>query len=269
MQDNVLMLFNNSIDHIALIDALGIDNFFSVLVKLFESQLSIDSSSVICYNPPELLFSDLLEHEENIFFASFLDGAYVASPAYQGVMNNYSDGVYAWSELMPKGFMSSQMYASYYQPSSIEDLVYFFINNDELGFIQFCLGRHSPNPKFKDSELALLETMGGFVSSLIRKHMDFILQQEKEEKAPLPLSSIVSERVNYLLDNFESEVLTNRERQIAKLVITGHSSQSAADSLNISPGTERVHRAKLYAKLKLRSNSELFSYFLDQLTRLY
>jgi DNA-binding CsgD family transcriptional regulator len=99
--------------------------------------------------------------------------------------------------------------------------------------------------------------------------MDFILQQEKEEKAPLPLSSIVSERVNYLLDNFESEVLTNRERQIAKLVITGHSSQSAADSLNISPGTERVHRAKLYAKLKLRSNSELFSYFLDQLTRLY
>jgi DNA-binding CsgD family transcriptional regulator len=275
MQDNVLMLSNNSIDHIALIDALGIDNFFSVLVKLFESQLSIDSSSVICYNknkPPELLFSDLLEHEENIFFASFLDGAYVASPAYQGVMNNYSDGMYAWSDLMPKGFMSSQMYASYYQPSSIEDLVYFFINNGDLGFIQFCLGRHSPNPKFKDSELALLETMGGFVSSLIRKHMDFILKQEKEEKkekASLPLSSLVSERVNYLLDNFESEVLTSRERQIAKLVITGHSSQSAADSLNISPGTERVHRAKLYAKLKLRSNSELFSCFLDQLTRLY
>lgn len=277
MQGNMLMFSNNYTDHIALIDALGTEHFFSVLVKLFETQLPFDSSSVIYYNknkPPELLFSDLLEHEESIFYASFLDGAYVASPAYQGVMNNYSDGVYAWSELMPKGFLSSQMYASYYQPSSIEDLVYFFINNGELGFIQFCLGRHSPNLKFKDSELALLESMGSFVTSLIRKHLEFILQEkggkeENKEKAALPLSSIVSERVNYLLDNFESEVLTSRERQIAKLVITGHSSQSAADSLYISPGTERVHRAKLYAKLKLRSNSELFSYFLDQLTRLY
>jgi len=73
------MFYNNAIDHIPLIDSLGIENFFSVLVKLFESQLSIDSSSVIYYKKnklPELLFLDLLEHEENIFFISFLDGAY-------------------------------------------------------------------------------------------------------------------------------------------------------------------------------------------------
>jgi DNA-binding CsgD family transcriptional regulator len=261
----------NSLTHqVALIDALGTNNFFSVLIKLFESQLPVDSSSVIFYNknmPPELLFANLLEHEDKIFYARFLDGAYVASPAYQGFMNNYADGVYSWSELMPDGFKNSQMYASYYQPSGIEDLVYFFINNGDLGFIQFCLGRHSPNPKFSPVELSLFATIGLLVTSLIRKHVAFTLQQQAQQV--LPLSAVVSERVNYLLDNFEAEVLTRRERQIAKLVITGHSSQSAADNLNISPGTERVHRAKLYAKLKLRSNSELFSYFLDQLTRLY
>jgi hypothetical protein len=41
----------NSLTHqVALIDALGTNNFFSVLIKLFESQLPVDSSSVIFYN---------------------------------------------------------------------------------------------------------------------------------------------------------------------------------------------------------------------------
>lgn len=252
-----------------LIDALGTENFFSVLVKSLAELIPFDSSSAICYNknkPPELLFSSLLEHEEGIFYARFLDGAYVASPAYQGFMNDFCDGIYPWSELMPEGFKRSQMYVSYYQPSCIEDLLYFFINCEELGFIQFCLGRHSPNPRFTAEELNNLAEFKLFIIALIRKHWELAVLQQAQ--TVLPLSSIVSNRVNYLLNNFEPELLTGRERQIAKLVITGHSSQSAADNLNISPGTERVHRAKLYAKLKLRSSSELFSYFLDQLTHL-
>jgi DNA-binding CsgD family transcriptional regulator len=193
-----------------------------------------------------------------------MDGAYVVTPAYQGFMNGYAEGLHSWDNLMPEGFKNSQMFASYYQPSGIEDLAYFFINFDNLGCIQFCLGRHLPTKKFSKNELTLLEAISRFIISLIRKNWEVVLNQAKKEL--LSLSSIVSERVDYLLNNFEPTLLTARERDIAKLVITGHSSQSAADKLNISPGTERVHRAKLYAKLNLRSSSELFSYFLQQLT---
>lgn len=261
----------NSTDHFSrtqalLIDALGTQNFFKVLVGFLEGVLDFDSSSAICYNKhkaPELLFCDLLESEDKIFYARFLDGAYVASPAYQGFVNNLDDGLYAWGNLMPEGFKQSQMYAAYYQESGIEDLAYFFINCGELGFIQFSIGRHSPNSAFNAVELQSLQTLGSMVIALVRKHWQFAAQQHGQNV--VPLSAIVSERVNYLLNHFEPELLTKRERQIAKLVITGHSSQSAADNLHISPGTERVHRAKLYAKLKLRSNSELFSYFLNLL----
>ncbi|MDO6694497.1 LuxR C-terminal-related transcriptional regulator [Aliiglaciecola sp. 3_MG-2023] len=259
----------SSSDQINLIDALGSKAFFASLVNLLKTTTEFDSSSAICYNkdkPPELLFSDLLEHEQEIFYARFLDGAYVASPAYQGFMNNASDGAYLWSELMPKGFKSSQMYMAYYQPSSIEDLLYFFVNCGDSGFIQFSIGRHSPNPQFSVDEFNCLSQINRVIIAFIRKHWEIV--QLKHAHGGQTLSSVVSTRVNYLLNNFEPELLTARERQIAKLVITGHSSQSAADNLHISPGTERVHRAKLYAKLKLRSSSELFSYFLGQLTRL-
>ncbi|MFT2092001.1 response regulator transcription factor [Paraglaciecola sp. 2405UD69-4] len=248
-----------------LVDTLGNKHFFRELVDSLKTVLPFDSSSAICYNKqkaPELLFSNLLEHEDKIFFARFLDGAYVASPAYQGFVNNLADGIYPWIRLMPEGFKSSDMYSTYYRVSCIEDLVYVFVNCNDLGFIQFCIGRHEPSSAFSESELAALESVSPLIIGLIRKHWEYAAKQGQDVT---PLSSIVSERVNYLLNNFESDLLTARERQIAKLVITGHSSQSAADNLHISPGTERVHRAKLYSKLKLRSNSELFSYFLNQL----
>ena len=247
-----------------LINQLGTSLFFKTLTDWLSTKVDIQSSSAIFYNvnsTPKLLFSQLQADEERLFHARFLDGAYVASPAYQGFINDYPDDMYPWSTLMPKGFRESQMYDAYYRASDIEDLVYFFINNGKQGHIQFCLGRHKPNNSFSINDLDIFKTLSQLIISLIRKHYQVIADSPLE-----PLSTYVSDRVDYLLNNFESEHLTAREREIAKLVITGHSSQSAADVLGISPGTERVHRAKLYAKLKLRSNSELFSMFLNRLT---
>jgi DNA-binding CsgD family transcriptional regulator len=250
-----------------LINAIGTGVFFNSLSDCLSAIVDIQSSSAILYSTnsaPKLLFSQLQENEESLFYARFLDGAYVASPAYQGFINNYPDNMYPWSTLMPRGFKESQMFDAYYRASEIEDLVYFFINNGQQGHIQFCLGRHRPNKTFSKNDLFLLETLSELIIALIRKHYQIIADSVDAELTPL--STYVSDRVNYLLNNFESEQLTMREREIAKLVITGHSSQSAADVLGISPGTERVHRTKLYAKLKLRSNSELFSLFLNKLT---
>lgn len=252
-----------------LVNTLGSDLFFSSLSHWLALTVDFQSSSAIIYSAnsaPKLLFSELQPNEENLFHARFLDGAYVASPAYQGFINNYPDNMYPWLTLMPKGFKDSHMFDTYYRASEIEDLVYFFINNGEQGYIQFCLGRHQPNDSFNQAELETLKKLSPVIIALIRKHYHIIAESALEQLTPL--SEYVSDRVNYLLNNFESEQLTAREREIAKLVITGHSSQSAADVLGISPGTERVHRAKLYAKLKLRSNSELFSMFLKQLSDL-
>ncbi|GGF76471.1 LuxR C-terminal-related transcriptional regulator [Alteromonas lipolytica] len=253
----------------AVIETLDSTGFYPALINWLCRFFPVDSVSVIAYSeahPPKLLFEALTEQEREIFFARFMDGTYVASPSYRGVMENYAPGAYLWPELMPDDFRESDLYKSYYQASQIEDLAYVFCVPAPGVHIQIGLGRHYPNPKFSQSDIANLYQLEALVRSLVDKH--YKLTGSDDPPDSVVLSRHVTERVKQVLNNFGADILTQREKDIAKLIISGYSSQAAAEKLCISPGTERVHRAKVYAKLNLRSNSELFSLFLNHLTEL-
>ncbi|MNN87274.1 Transcriptional regulatory protein UhpA [compost metagenome] len=66
--------------------------------------------------------------------------------------------------------------------------------------------------------------------------------------------------------NFGGDRLTEREREIAHLLLRGHSVKSSAKVLEISPETVRMHRKNLYTKLEISSQAELFALFIDWLT---
>lgn len=54
--------------------------------------------------------------------------------------------------------------------------------------------------------------------------------------------------------------LTDRQRQILKLIAEGHTNQEIADLLVLSVTTVQTHRAHIMAKLKFRSRTELIKY---------
>jgi DNA-binding CsgD family transcriptional regulator len=56
--------------------------------------------------------------------------------------------------------------------------------------------------------------------------------------------------------------LSARERQIVTLVLQGHSTESIARHLDISPGTVKIHRKNIYRKLAISTQAELFAAFL-------
>ncbi len=58
------------------------------------------------------------------------------------------------------------------------------------------------------------------------------------------------------------EQLTNRERDVFKLVAEGHTTQEIADMLVVSPKTVEGHRANLMAKLGIHNRIELVKYAL-------
>jgi DNA-binding NarL/FixJ family response regulator len=63
-------------------------------------------------------------------------------------------------------------------------------------------------------------------------------------------------------DAAQSETLSPREAQILRLVATGHSSQTIADSLAISVQTVRKHRENLMRKLDLHNVAEVTAFAL-------
>jgi two-component system response regulator NreC len=56
--------------------------------------------------------------------------------------------------------------------------------------------------------------------------------------------------------------LTDREREILKLLAEGYTTQEIADTLIISPKTVEGHRTNLMAKLSIRNRVELVKYAL-------
>ncbi len=58
------------------------------------------------------------------------------------------------------------------------------------------------------------------------------------------------------------EQLTNREREVFKLVAEGYTTQEIADMLVVSPKTVEGHRTNLMAKLGIHNRTELIKYAL-------
>jgi two-component system response regulator NreC len=54
--------------------------------------------------------------------------------------------------------------------------------------------------------------------------------------------------------------LTNREREILRLIAEGYSNQEIAERLVLSPSTVQTHRANIMSKLQLHSRTELVKY---------
>ena len=61
--------------------------------------------------------------------------------------------------------------------------------------------------------------------------------------------------------------LTDAQRQVAKLILQGHSSASIASRLRISDGTVKVHKHNIYQRLNISTNAELFRLFINYLAK--
>jgi len=62
----------------------------------------------------------------------------------------------------------------------------------------------------------------------------------------------------------EADPLSDREREILRLLALGHTNQEIAEQLYISVRTAETHRAHIMQKLRLSSRAELVRYALDQ-----
>lgn len=64
------------------------------------------------------------------------------------------------------------------------------------------------------------------------------------------------------------QALAGLLRQVAAFTLKGHSAGSAGQILGILPGTVRIHRRNIYSKLRINSQGEIFSRFLETLAEM-
>lgn len=67
---------------------------------------------------------------------------------------------------------------------------------------------------------------------------------------------------------FAAGTMTPRERDIARLILLGYPTSAIAKALKIGAGTIKNHRRRLYDKLDITTERELFTQFLAHLARM-
>ena len=247
--------------HLArLLPAVGEAEFPGLLIDMLRQLVSFDDATIAVYPGTDLPVIEYFQVPEEGGASTldvFVRGAFLLDPFYLAATRDRKFGVFRLRDLSPSSFRDSEYYRSWYRNCGYQDECGFLIPLGPEGFINIALGKTAFRAKFGQRELALFEAVLPVVQTLCQQHWAGSNTAQPSVNLRAQLHSA--------LDCFGSSLLTDREAQVIKLVLHGHSTKSLAEKLSISVETVKLHRKHAYAKLEIGSQAELFYLFLDSL----
>lgn len=249
---------------IRLIESLGANEFAERIIGILKAYMRVDAGLVLQYSDdalPTVLFDDMEVRKWNYHEKIYLDGMYLLDPFYLVAVEERRSGLFALAEVAPDSFYESEYFKSYYGVSIIGDEVNFLIPLRSGAIVAISLSRHRDTPRFDADEMRRLRDIEPLVRAAVIRHYSDLRPIDQPDKG-----SEIHRALEAAMDKFGSSILTRRECDVARMILRGHSSKSAAPRLGISPETVKLHRRNLYAKLEISSQTELFSLFIDSVS---
>jgi DNA-binding CsgD family transcriptional regulator len=189
---------------------------------------------------------------------AYHDGPYLLDPFYNRFLAGMTDGCFRLSELAPEGFLRSEYFSSYYRHL---DLV------DELGLLtplgpgsaaHVSITRQRGRPRFTRRDRDWLAATAPLAREAVRR-------MKAAQSPGANDRSALHDSLSRAYRHFGASVLTERERDVVHLLLQGNSAKAIARGLDISPETARNHMKRIYPKLKVASQAELFALFFKAL----
>jgi DNA-binding CsgD family transcriptional regulator len=242
-----------------VIEHIGQPRFWTQLTLLLQQWVPFDNALAIFYPnsgaPVVLELYDAIPHD-GLGLPAYLNGLYQLDPFYQACRDGISSGLHRLEEVAPDQFRQSEYFLSYFHANVLEDEEQFILQIPSQGTLSLSLGTSRP---FLIEQHGILTTICPWVLAFMKHHW-----QEYSQNLQLTSSASTSQ-MRDALGQFGSSVLSDREMEIALLILRGHSTKAVARLLMISPETVKVHRRHLYRKLGISSQPELFALYLQSL----
>jgi DNA-binding CsgD family transcriptional regulator len=208
------------------------------------------------------LHDDFPLAKRKVFVTDYQAGPYLLDPFYLAAVRPFVPGLYRLRDLAPDRFYQGEYYRNYYAQTGLAEEIAYFV--DLPGQSTLVLSLMRAERHFSQKEFLALQAVFPFVASVAGRHWKH-LSQQFGKAAEVSGSQRPRRDLTDDLGSFGAGVLTAREREIAAFTLKGHSAESTGQILGISPGTVRIHRRNIYAKLQINSQGELFSRFLRTL----
>ncbi len=236
--------------------------FPRLLQDVFHDVLPFDTILVSTYKQgcaPILIYDNYPPERRQQGVERYIGDAYILDPFYTSTQQRCRPGVYRLSELAPDCFEDSEYYKHYYGALGLKDEIGIFIQLPGDIVMVFSLGLHETSLPLTRKSLLALKNLQPIIEPLAREYwkwqgVSFVDRLEHHEP------------VEAAFDSFGDGLLTQREQDIVKLLLAGHSTKSAARELAISDGTVKVHRKHIYQRLAVSSQAQMFRLFLDHVS---
>lgn len=208
------------------------------------------------------LYDDFPHAKRQIFVTDYQAGPYLLDPFYLAAVRPVVPGLYRLRNMAPDRFYQGEYYRNYYAQTGLAEEIAYFV--DLPGGATLVLSLMRAEKPFSQKEFLALEAVFPFVAAVAHRHWKGLspkFGKDHETIGPQRQRPALSDS----LGSFGAGILTAREREVAAFTLKGHSAESTGQILGISPGTVRIHRRNIYAKLQINSQGELFSRFLETL----
>ncbi len=257
-------------DHIAQVIAAGdTPQFPAVLVQALRHVVPFDYAVFFAYRGQErpiCPYDTFTPQQRVVFVTDYLEGPYLLDPFYQVYVGRMEPGLYRLREIAPDRFYHSEYFRSYYRRTGLAEEIGFLVSLPHDMMLVISLMRAGSSAPFSDRDMNKLRRMEPVVHASAARHWRNLgylrFSQAEEETARPPLNL----QLTSAFENFGEGVLTRREREVVRMVLRGHSSNSIGRHFHITTGTVKIHRKNIYAKLGISSQSELFSHFISYLS---
>ena len=250
-----------------LIEALDRPNFWAQLVRLLNQYVEFDSWVALQFSTGQrpLVFAESPAEDgsPDQLFQDYLKGLYLLDPFYIASRERSQSGLFRLAEVAPEHFELTEYYQRYFRLNVVADEIQFNCQLDHDRMLCLSLGS---TRRFTAEQIALLSMIQPWVIALLRQRLPFELAEpasdEEPVMAPLPAADWRTQ-LEASVQQSRGAQLTARELDVGRLMLSGCSSKEIARKLDISAETVRVHKKHIYSKLGIKSQSELFSIFLQ------
>lgn len=254
-----------------LVAACNGPSFEQALCRALRRLVEVDFVMVFAYRDEgrPMALGDTLDTElRRILITDYLNGPFVLDPFFQAILDGTRNGCHRLLDVAPDRFRQSEYFRAHYGRTRIgEEVGFFFELPDGLvGVLSFA--RWRGHPALTRQEMELLRAIEPALVGLCVRHWADAAGRcdgATSGRASRSATEAGPPSLARALERFGASRLSNREREIVTYVLQGHSTESIARNLDISPGTVKIHRKNIYRKLGISTQAQLFALFLSSI----
>ncbi|AQM21387.1 response regulator transcription factor [Vibrio anguillarum] len=250
------------------ISSLKSPSFTPNLMAFIASLVNYDCAVILGLRTDKhpIYLYDSIKNNRELLFDRYLTSAFQDDPFYKMLTINEQQGVFSLKDVAKRD-MDYQTYCNqFYLQTGWKDELSILIKVEATRWVLIYLGCTHEDNLFSPLNVKTLKSYFSVIQSLCQQHWkqtEFLLA----EPVFSPESYSVKKRkfIEDGLHSFGKDLLSTREKQIARLILQGLDTKEIAKQLGITEGTVKNHRKRIYAQLRVSSLSELFQIFLNHI----